>query len=767
MADFTQFLSKIQELDHNTTIAIKCDHEISQFEDLDSFSSSDSLLRTYNSNNSTGPFSNVLSTFQSTSEAFDLSTYIQSLSPPSFDTTTIEHPNQVHKETKQMGVPSSVFSNMALIQPLHPLNYSFSNEIECDSTNFIQQIDSLPQNSKIKLSPGVFPSFNISKDNLLVQGSSSVSFECPDQIQYDFIPFILSGGSVEFDKIFFSKGSLLISGGYHQFKSCVFCIPVTVTSSAKVIFESCSFTKSLILSESSSTSLSDCEFSSSFIKINNRAQLHCLKTTFLNTPKPAITAFGGFSYFESCNFSKSNSSNIAAKECELTIVNCSITNQTKFPLIEATKLAIIKILSTSFLGESTTAVFASQSASVYCEKSSIKMSIFAISGALVKLCESRIEIGSILGKSSHIQLINSVLKTSPHSGIIASDLSEVLIENSKISKCGSNALEIHDQSSLIVVGSQFKNNHGGLLLSSPFCNFFRCTIIKNDIGCQISDEKTSPTFSNCTFSGNAICGVLILKGSSPIFKNCDFKENEKCAVSIVASAPTFLSSLFLNNHMIGIDATDESRSQYSSCLFDGNHGPGIQFRKSAKGTFDKCNFVNHEQSPAILISSNSKIIMNDCLLSHSGSCNIEVCDEGEAKITNCTISESLYGVGAYAHDNGTLDIAESTFKDEKKTGIYFGVKGIGSILNSTITNCRDSGIITEGQSHVQIKESQITSNGSCGIRCEGGSVNVEKCNINSHPEFGIYGTSTADVTEKNNDFTKNEKGNTQIFKTMC
>ena len=171
--------------------------------------------------------------------------------------------------------------------------------------------------------------------------------------------------------------------------------------------------------------------------------------------------------------------------------------------------------------------------------------------------------------------------------------------------------------------------------------------------------NSSPTVSNCTFSGNTASyygGGMRIAFSSPTVTNCTFSGNTSVE----------------NGGGMG---NNNSSPNVINCTFSGNsavYGGGMYNDSSSSPTVTNCTF-----------SENTAGIEGGGMHSHNYS---------SPTVTNCTFSGNSadYGGGMVHYDNSTPTVTNCTFSGNSAVLIGGGMYN-GYQSSSTVTNCTFSG----------------------------------------------------------------------------
>ena len=197
--------------------------------------------------------------------------------------------------------------------------------------------------------------------------------------------------------------------------------------------------------------------------------------------------------------------------------------------------------------------------------------------------------------------------------------------------------------------------------------------------------NSSPTVSNCTFSGNTASyygGGMRIAFSSPTVTNCTFSGNTSVenggGMYNWTSSPTVTNCTFSGNTSVengGGMGNNNSSPNVINCTFSGNsadYGGGMYNDSSSSPTVTNCTF-----------SENTAGIEGGGMHSHNYS---------SPTVTNCTFSGNSadYGGGMVHYDNSTPTVTNCTFSGNSAVLIGGGMYN-GYQSSSTVTNCTFSG----------------------------------------------------------------------------
>jgi parallel beta-helix repeat protein len=239
-------------------------------------------------------------------------------------------------------------------------------------------------------------------------------------------------------------------------------------------------------------------------------------------------------------------------------------------------------------------------------------------------------------------------------------------------------------------------------------------------------EQTSPTITNCTFSGNSFGGICC-EYSSTTITNCSLAENIGSAIYSLHSTLTVTNCIITNNTDCddGAIFCSDCNLTITNCTITGNPSVGIGCHQCT-GTISQSTVTDNHGD------DHGGISCVDCNLS----------------ITDCTISgNSGEGGGGINCWNSTLTLADSTISNNTARG-GGGICGIYCWESSPgITRCTIVG---------------NSAGLGGGIHCETSSPTITDCTIsdNSARDGGaIYSFYSSSLTTTNCTISSNSASN--------
>jgi parallel beta-helix repeat protein len=252
----------------------------------------------------------------------------------------------------------------------------------------------------------------------------------------------------------------------------------------------------------------------------------------------------------------------------------------------------------------------------------------------------------------------------------------------------------------------------------------------DECGGGIYCEESSPTITNCTFSGNSVYGERYGLGggmynfnSSPIVTNCTFSgnsaygESRGCGGGMCnreRSNPTVTNCTFSSNSGGGMYNQYRSSPTVTNCTFSGNTGGGMSNQYRSNPTVTNCIFSGNSRP-----NGNGGAI--HCL------------DSSSPVITNCTFNgnSAASGGGIYCGFLCATTIKDCIINNNSAIGDgRFGGSGGGIYSNASYSDI-----------NIVIINSQINQNSAYnggGICClTNSNLTIKGCTINDNEGGGI------------------------------
>ena len=222
------------------------------------------------------------------------------------------------------------------------------------------------------------------------------------------------------------------------------------------------------------------------------------------------------------------------------------------------------------------------------------------------------------------------------------------------------------------------------------------------------NDSSSPTVTNCTFSGNTATGDgggMDNYFSSPTVTNCTFSGNTANAgggMYNFSSSPTVTNCTFSGNTANGGGGMYNylSSPTVTNCSFGGNtatYGGGGIFNFSSSPTVTNCTFSeNSAPTGGGMVNVHGNPTVIDCRFSGNsavggGGGGMFNADDGSPTVIGCTFSgnSAFFGGGMSNRYNSSPTLTDCTF-----TGNTAGNAGGGMVNftgSPTVTNCTFTG----------------------------------------------------------------------------
>lgn len=755
MADFTELINRIKQLEDNVIMPITGDKNT--INDLDQNNAIDFSQFTATVDLQATTQFNAPS-MQTTS---DLSLYLQSLTPKPNQDVYANGP-QPFPPPHEVPIPFFKPAIQELVPPLSiPQSLTQVTVAPNSTPNFAEALASIEPGGIIYLTSGLYEGNYIIRQDVQIKSDGTAYFDSKISSLY------IENGKVSIEGVTFRTGNVTISGiAEVQITSSVITSTLVVKGDSAA---SCNNTiiKSpnqygVELQENAHLSIIQCTLEDRGIHVTGGV-LNVMKTKVESIANSCAFIEGGTSYFEESYLGDCSDAVIKAiNRSTVYITNSCLYDSVNSSLVVASRGSVVVLNGGALYGACKAAVVSSNGASVHVENLEIVKPIISNTNALldIKHCKP---VG-VLVDNSRLLMSDCQIIAAEKSGIVSIGVSDIQAFHSIFSNCSNNGIELSERTTATIANCQFlQNQASGALIGSVSATFRDCIFDGNGIvGCMIQGSNSSPICENCQFTNNSMAGAIMLDFTNPSFINCQFRVNEKFGAIASKSNASFTNTEFSINNSVGLELKNGAAAKFNTCVFDSNGSYACQLGgQGTNGTFTSCTFNKHS-SAAVVCDNKAIALFIQTFFSNNGPCHVEVRDESKGRFEQCVTDSTTGGIGLFCHNRGTIEIEKSSLKNEQKTALYVGNKGVALIYDSEILGCGTCGVFTDLQSTTIIMRNKITRNGHAGILAEGGEVKIEQNEIECHSEFGIYSTTMAQVMQGNNKFRQNAKADTQI-----
>ncbi|MDO7873514.1 right-handed parallel beta-helix repeat-containing protein [Hymenobacter sp. ASUV-10] len=224
-------------------------------------------------------------------------------------------------------------------------------------------------------------------------------------------------------------------------------------------------------------------------------------------------------------------------------------------------------------------------------------------------------------------------------------------------------------------------------------------MVTNVHGGGMNNSSSSPTVSNCTFSGNTAYsggGMSNTTGSNPVVRNCAFSGNTAVNTGAAGagmfntnSNVTVTDCTFSGNTVTGngnggggMCNANSGTAVVSNCLFSGNTAPsggGMTTSRFTGLTVTNCTFSNNAAVGSSTFSSSG---VGGGMLTNNLAAAV-------VTVSNCVFSGNAAFSGGAMYNTSSVTVSSCTFSGNTATlttglggGLYYAAGGGG-----TLTNC--------------------------------------------------------------------------------
>ena len=343
----------------------------------------------------------------------------------------------------------------------------------------------------------------------------------------------------------------------------------------------------------------------------------------------------------------------------------------------------------------------------------------------------------------------------------------VEIANSSVTSKSTNNVSVADDAQLDVRDSLFRSSEIGcgiLFLGRAHGTVTHSNIIGNRIGLEAQNQAQ-------------------VKVDSSSFQNNGDQNGYGAMISVDGSGATLNveRSRFYQN-AAGIYAQESGNLTMTGCTLE-NNGISLEgahvtsglitVQTAAQATLN--NLVCKSNKQGISVLTAGKAQLNNVTLAATGIvtnnaqyivyCNTLYLngDGTTVSISGSTISEGEYN-GVVIVNRAKAVVENSTIANCKYSGLIFGsddgTPGFGTMTNSTVSSNHFAGVVVQSKSSLEINGGEISSNFTDGIDVGGqGSIGtLTNIFVRNHPKVGILAYSGGSITVKRCTIEKNQYG---------
>ncbi|MCH8343987.1 MAG: right-handed parallel beta-helix repeat-containing protein [Planctomycetes bacterium] len=254
--------------------------------------------------------------------------------------------------------------------------------------------------------------------------------------------------------------------------------------------------------------------------------------------------------------------------------------------------------------------------------------------------------------------------------------------------------------------------------------------------------SSSPTVTNCTFSGNTLSkfedgGGMYNSGGSPAVTNCTFSANTANrggGMFNFGGSPTVTNCVFSKNQVSGpCDFGGVSCYGAGGGMYNGNSSPTVTncaFTANSAGSGG--GMSNHDSSLIItdcVFTGNSAVAINDA--AGGGMYNVD----SNLTLTNCDFTANTASVGGGLGNAGATQVSVSNCTFSGNAADFDGGGMYNNVSSPTVTNCAFTGNLAfdrgggmyNGNSSPTVTNSTFSGNGTFGLD-GGGIYNTNRSN---------------------------------------
>ncbi|OHT03722.1 hypothetical protein TRFO_06552 [Tritrichomonas foetus] len=374
--------------------------------------------------------------------------------------------------------------------------------------------------------------------------------------------------------------------------------------------------------------------------------------------------------------------------------------------------------------------------------------------------ESVEDISVQIGEGGRAEFIDVTISNSADPGFVLIDDATGAFDGVKVTNGKDSAGTIKNVTNFNFKNCTFTNNAVfGLLLnvnSTP--TFEQCSVINNgQVGLEIN--SSNPTLTNCTISKHTDIGLSLNDGSVPTIIGGSVTENEQGGIVCNGASPTIKNVFIGNNGNAGISGFAGSQPVLDHCTIKGNQIVGCQVTTPKTIIrFNNTSFEDHTRSCAIVAIDEGSAICTQCVFRNSKISHLEIRKGAAVALSQCDLTGAMSGIGVQVHNNGYFHMIQSIIHEETRTGLLIGGAGHAEIISSTFLKCNDLAVSTLEESTTVIQNSLFDGGeiGNCGLQICAGTVTISNT-VFKNLQQGIVKANPAILNHNQVSFENNSK----------
>jgi parallel beta-helix repeat protein len=334
---------------------------------------------------------------------------------------------------------------------------------------------------------------------------------------------------------------------------------------------------------------------------------------------------------------------------------------------------------------------------------------------------SLISGGIIATECSEIIIENCIIKKSASYGIALSNNKKTFIKNCQVSDCNRAGIFLDGVNVPLVIGNSSKNNDEGI-------------VIQNAKQCSLNDNA---------LTGNKLNGIKVSMAENASIKGSICIENGKSGININESNCIIENNRILkNNEGSGIYINNSGECLLNNNVIEEDESHGIHIENSGKVSLIK-NICNNNSKIGIYINNCgtlNDISLIDNISKNNKRSGIQLENVKKTMIKNCTTGDNNQA-GIYIYKIENASIAENHSYSNNGMGIIAYFVKYCDVNNNTANENKAEGIFASECNDAVISGNTSIKNNRSGIAITNSAFLVEKnyCEKNKHCGIYLYG----------------------------
>ena len=347
--------------------------------------------------------------------------------------------------------------------------------------------------------------------------------------------------------------------------------------------------------------------------------------------------------------------------------------------------------------------------------------------------------GLVANEQSHVQVIKCRFEDGKTNGIFVRGGSDARIEDCTLTRCGSIGLAIAEGATALV----------------------RCCTIDYGVKEGVSIYKGGQArFEDCTVERNRLTNLVVRSGAQAELRRCHFRDGLSAGVEVfeVGSAARFEDCTWRNHYSPALLVHADGKVEVRACQFQTSRADAIKGYERAQLDVRDSEVWEH-RTASVALTSQSRLLMKDCLVRDGGDAGLYVFDGGTARLSGCTLRnnrianlfvttensdvvaddchfEGGAGVSVVVQNEAVLNLSHCRIEGAADTGLVVRTQGKAVLDSCHLQNSLTAAQISD-HGEARAVSCEVVGSGHVGIRMRCAELELHDCRIAGNGQEGV------------------------------